>query len=186
MTVQGSARKFPTLLTGFFGRNSLLTKWFPNNWITRKTILTNGVKGDYPINVDWVSGACMVVRRNAVEDIGLMDERFFMYWEDVDWCKRMWQKGWKIVYYPKASILHYIGGSSEKNVYQSVLEFHKSAYYFSGKHLKPSMAVLKPLFYFTFATAIFSRFLLVLSVKALQKPFCNLSTSPRTDKGPCN
>jgi GT2 family glycosyltransferase len=112
-SVQGSARSFPTPLTAFFGRNSLLTRWFPNNRVTRQNVLTTGSDGVSPMGVDWVSGACMVVRKNAIDDVGFMDERFFMYWEDVDWCKRMWHSGWKVVYFPQASIVHYVGGSSD-------------------------------------------------------------------------
>jgi len=143
MTIQGSARAFPSPLTGFFGRNSLLTKWFPNNWITRKSILTNKIKGKNPVDVDWVSGACMVVRRTAVEDVGLMDEQFFMYWEDVDWCRRMWTKGWRVVYYPGAKIVHYVGGSSNKRPVKSLFEFHKSCYLYLVKYSSVPLTLLK-------------------------------------------
>lgn len=184
-TVQGSARSFPNMLTAFFGRSSLLTKWFPNNRFSRANMLTCECDGQSPMEVDWVSGACLVVRRQALEEVGLLDERFFMYWEDVDWCKRMWQKGWKIVYYPKAAILHYVGGSSEKSVYHSVLEFHRSAYYFSGKHLTPSITILKPFFYCTVFVGIYARFLFVLTTKMIKRPFKILQQKPDTDIGPC-
>ena len=138
-SVQGSARSFPTPLTGLFGRKSLLSKLFPGNKITRQNVLTNRCDGITPIEADWVSGACMVVRRKAVEDAGLMDERFFMYWEDADWCKRIWHSGWKVVYFPQASIVHYIGGSSDKLLFRSVFEFHKSSYLLFNKYNKPSL-----------------------------------------------
>ena len=77
-SIQGSARSFPTPLTALFGRSSLFTRFFPNNPITRANILTTISDGRTPMKVDWVSGACMIVRRKAVDDIGLMDERFFM------------------------------------------------------------------------------------------------------------
>ena len=144
-SVQGSARSFPTPLTALFGRNSLLTRIFPNNRIARANILTTGCDGRTPMQVDWVSGACFVVRRRAVEDVGLLDERFFIYWEDADWCRRMWQSGWKVVYYPEASIVHYVGGSSEKNIFRSVLEFHKSCYRLFEKYNKPSLRFVTPL-----------------------------------------
>jgi len=101
-SLQGSARAFPSPFTAFFGRNSFLTKWFPNNRISRKSILSTGSDGISPMFVDWVSGACMLVRRKAIDDVGLLDEQFFLYWEDADWCKRMWDKEWKIVYFPRA------------------------------------------------------------------------------------
>lgn len=118
-SVQGSARTFPTPLTGLFGRSSLISRFFPNNPFTRANILTTRSDGKTPMEVDWVSGACMVVRRKALDDVGLLDERFFMYWEDADWCRRMWRKGGKVVYFPQASVVHYVGVSSDKALSRS-------------------------------------------------------------------
>jgi GT2 family glycosyltransferase len=174
-TIQGSARSFPSVHSAFFGRSSFLTKLFPNSRFSRANILTKKNDGKTPMEVDWVSGACLVVRRQAFEDVGFLDESFFMYWEDVDWCKRMWAKGWKIVYFPVASIMHYIGGSSEKNMFQSVLEFHKSAYYFCGKHMRPSLGFLKPIFFSTYFVGICSRFIFVLFLKSITNIFSGVN-----------
>ena len=127
-SLQGSARAFPTPWMAFFGRNSLLTKWFPNNRISRKSILSTGSDGITPMFADWLSGACMLIRRTAVDEVGLLDEQFFMYWEDVDLCKRMWDHEWKVAYFPKASIVHHVGGSSKNRPLRSIIEFHKSSY----------------------------------------------------------
>ena len=127
-SLQGSARAFPKAWMAIFGRNSLLTKWFPNNRISRKSILSTGSDGITPMFADWVSGACILTRRKAIDDVGLFDEEFFMYWEDVDLCKRMWDNGWKVAYFPKASIIHHVGGSSKKRPLRSIIEFHKSSY----------------------------------------------------------
>jgi GT2 family glycosyltransferase len=160
-SVQGSARAFPTPFSGFFGRTSFLTKWFPNNWITRKNILTKMTDGTQAMDVDWVSGACMLIRRSALNDVGLMDDRFYMYWEDVDWCRRMWMNGWKIVYYPKAGIVHFVGGSSNKRPIKSMYEFHKSCYRYFVKYQTWPSFILKPLTClglssrFLFLTALF-------------------------------
>jgi hypothetical protein len=132
--VQGSARSFPTPLTAFFGRSSLLTRLLPNNRMSCKNVLNGRVDDDCPLFVDWVSGAFMMVRKKAVDQVGPMDERFFMYWEDADWCKRMSEGGWRIAYYPEASILHYTGCSSRKNFLRSLLEFHRSAFRFFCKY----------------------------------------------------
>ena len=69
-SVQGSARIFPTFLSGFFGRTSFMTRLFPNNPITRQNFFPKQDKGKRPINVDWVSGACMIARRGMCEDLG--------------------------------------------------------------------------------------------------------------------
>ncbi|MFH2063879.1 MAG: glycosyltransferase [Pseudomonadota bacterium] len=143
-SIQGSARAFPTPISGFFGRTSFLSRWFPNNWITRNNILTKKINGTLPVEVDWISGACMVIRRSALADVGLLDERFYMYWEDVDWCKRMWMKGWKIVYYPKIQMVHFVGGSSNKRPTKSLYEFHKSCYLYFVKYKAWPSIILKP------------------------------------------
>ena len=56
---------------------------------------------------DWILGAAMLVRASALPEVGLMDERFFLYFEDVDWCRRFWHNGYKVVYYPHAVFYHY-------------------------------------------------------------------------------
>ncbi len=134
--VQGSARSFPTPLTALFGRNTLVTRLFPNNPITTANLLTKQSDGVTPMEVDWVSGACMVVRREALRDVGYLDERFFMYWEDADWCRRMWRAGWKVVYYPKSSVVHYVGVSSKQLIPRTLIEFHKSSYRLFAKYSK--------------------------------------------------
>ena len=137
--IQNSARSFPTPWTTFFGRSSWLSRRFPNNAITRRNLVNKRSDGNTPMEVDWVSGACMVVRRKAIEEVGPMDERFFMYWEDADWCRRMWDHGWRVVYYPRASIYHYGGKSSDQNRYRSAVEFHKSAYRLYSKYAVSSL-----------------------------------------------
>lgn len=144
-SVQGSARAFPTPLTAFFGRKSLFTRLFPTNRITSANVLTSRCDGINPMCVDWVSGACMVVRRKAIDAVGLLDERFFMYWEDADWCRRMWDNGWKVQYFPLSTVMHYVGVSSDQLMIRSLYEFHKSVYLLFDKYSKPSPWILKPL-----------------------------------------
>lgn len=135
-TIQGSARTFPTLLTGLFGRRSILSKLFPNNRFTRDHIATTRCDGKSTMAVDWVSGACMLIRREALAEVGLLDEQFFMYWEDADFCRRMWDHNWMVVYYPKVSILHHVGASSNTLRIKSTIEFHKSSYRIYKKYTK--------------------------------------------------
>ncbi|MEA2113639.1 MAG: glycosyltransferase family 2 protein, partial [Patescibacteria group bacterium] len=67
-----------------------------------------------PKNVDWVQGSAMFVRQNAIKKVGLLDERFFMYFEDMDWCRRFWQNGYSVVYLPTAQMSHYYYRVSKK------------------------------------------------------------------------
>lgn len=59
-----------------------------------------------PAEVDWVTGAVLVARREAIADVGPMDERYFLYWEDLDWCYRMRRSGWRVFYVPEARAIH--------------------------------------------------------------------------------
>jgi GT2 family glycosyltransferase len=133
-SLQQSARSFPNGLTGLFGRTSLLTRIFPNNPFSKKNLLAGQNDEKTAFDPDWVSGACMVVRREAILDAGPMDERFFMYWEDADWCRRIKEKGWRVVYYPGAEVSHFVGHSSRTRPIRASLEFHKSAYRLYAKH----------------------------------------------------
>ena len=67
------------------------------------------------MEVDWMMGSVMLVRRKAVEQIGTLDTRYFMYMEDIDWCRRFWEAKWKVVWLPKARIVHVHGKGSKKH-----------------------------------------------------------------------
>ncbi len=72
--------------------------------------------------VDWIQGSAMMTRRSAISKVGLLDSQFKMYFEDVDWCRRFWENGYRIIYFPEAEMYHYHGrGSAGKNVIQSLL-----------------------------------------------------------------
>lgn len=58
-------------------------------------------------DVDWLLGAVLMVRRSALDEVGPLDERYFLYFEDTDWCRRFWQAGWRVVYYTGAEMVHY-------------------------------------------------------------------------------
>jgi len=154
-SIQGSARSFPNFITAFFGRKSFLTRWFPDCRMARQSILTHISDGISPITVDWVSGACMVVRKDAIDDAGVLDERFFLYWEDADWCKRMWDAGWKVVYWPVATVVHHAGGSSVTRPFRSNLEFHKNIYRFYSKYARFPFKIASPLVFGCIAMRFF-------------------------------
>lgn len=77
-------------------------------------------------DVDAVNGAYMMVRREAVEDVGLLDEAYWLYAEDLDWCRRFWLAGWRVRYEPSATVLHVKGGSSpQRRRYRQEIAFHR-------------------------------------------------------------
>ena len=117
----------------------------PGNPVTRRNLIDKCCDGSRPIEVDWLSGACMVVRREAINDVGCLDERFFMYWEDADWCRRMWQKDWRVVYLPLCPFVHFVGGSSHARPTRSIVEFHKSVYRLFEKYNTRFPTIIKPL-----------------------------------------
>ncbi|MFC5446842.1 glycosyltransferase family 2 protein [Paenibacillus aestuarii] len=88
----------------------------------------------YPI--DCLVGAFMLVRREAIEQVGMLDEEFFMYGEDIDWCYRIKQAGWVNYYYPLTKIIHYKGASSRRKPFKIIYEFHRAMILFHNKHYR--------------------------------------------------
>jgi GT2 family glycosyltransferase len=131
-SLQYSCRRFPNLGTGFF-RNTPLGRLFPNNRFTQDYLMSDWDHST-PRDVDWVSGAALVIRRDALEQIGGFDEGFFMYCEEVDLCYRTHQAGWRVVYYPDSVIYHIIGRSTSQVPTRMTYHFHASMYRFYKKH----------------------------------------------------
>jgi GT2 family glycosyltransferase len=178
---QGSARAFPTPLTALFGRNALLSRVFPHNPLTRRNVLTGQQDMTCARAVDWVSGACMMVRRKAVCEVGMLDGGFFMYWEDADWCKRMSMRGWRTVYVPGAVIVHYVGGSCKNGNGRLLMEFHKSAYRYFCKHSPHRDSSIAKMLVFG---ALSLRFYMVLAGRFLFGRRTDNSAPPHSGKRP--
>lgn len=121
---------------------------FPNLWreAVRKIIHYRLSINDYRLReylderhadrscVDWVSGSCLLLRRQAVEESGLLDERFFMYFEDVDLCQRVKKCGWEVRYLPSQTLIHYGGQSAKLNIMRIMVENRKSQLYYGAIH----------------------------------------------------
>ncbi|MDR6552212.1 glycosyltransferase family 2 protein [Paenibacillus qinlingensis] len=88
----------------------------------------------YPI--DSLVGAFMLIRREAIDQVGMLDEEFFMYGEDIDWCYRIKEAGWVNYYYPKTQIVHHKGASSRRKPYKIIYEFHRAMILFHNKHYR--------------------------------------------------
>ncbi len=129
--LQLSARREVSLVSGLLGRTSLLTRLFPNSSFVKSQF--PAVTEQASSVVDWVSGACMVVRRKALEEIEGFDERFFMYFEDADLCRRAREAGWLVYYAPEVKVVHQTGGSSRGRP-KAIWLLHKSAFLYHRKH----------------------------------------------------
>jgi len=140
-SIQASCRAFPSYRTALFHRKSLLTKLFPRNRYSSQYLMTDSDRAQ-SMEVDWVIGACLMTRRQVLEEVGPLDEGFFMYAEDVDWCYRMRQAGWKVVYEPSAKVMHHYEKSARKAPYRMTVERHMSMWRFYRKHYSKGIALL--------------------------------------------
>ena len=134
---QSSYMSFPSLLSELLLMTKLhrifRTRWFPSHppWLSEEAKA-----------VDWMLGACMMIRRDTLDDIGGMDETFFMYSEEVDWCWRAKQAGWAVYYLPEAQVVHDGGQSSAKVPVRRRSMVYRSKYLFLEKHYGPATAHL--------------------------------------------
>jgi N-acetylglucosaminyl-diphospho-decaprenol L-rhamnosyltransferase len=136
-----TGRRFPSLLIG--GLHALLGPVWPGNPATRRYHLID-LDRTQPARVDWVSGACMVLRRSAFDEVGGFDGSYFMYFEDMDLCLRLARAGWRIVLEPRAIVEHVVGGSTRSAPYRKVLDHHRSTLRFYRRRYAgdPRLALL--------------------------------------------
>ena len=130
-SVQSSRRRFPTLATALF-ESTWLQSLAPRGVLSHYYLLDRSDNATQ--EVDWLVGACLLVRREVIQQVGGLDERFFMYSEELDWCRRIRQAGWQIVYLPSARVVHYIGKSSDQVVAQRHIYFQSSKVRYFRKH----------------------------------------------------
>lgn len=122
-TIQSSRRRFPTFLTAVF-ESTWLENIAPRS-ITRHYYALD-LANDTVSDVDWVTGACLMVPKRVVDHVGPLDEGFFMYSEELDWCRRIKDAGWRVVYFPQAKIMHHVGKSSEQAVTARHINFQQA------------------------------------------------------------
>lgn len=131
-TLQYSCREYPTLWNNLCFSLGL-HKLFPRHSMFSNELMSY-FDHDRLREVQAISGCFMVVRREALREVGLLDEAFFMYSEDLDWCKRFNDKGWKIVFNPEVSAVHYGGGSSENAPARFAVEKELAIVRYWNKH----------------------------------------------------
>jgi GT2 family glycosyltransferase len=147
---------------------------FPNPWNSfARLFLGNNQNYNYSdisenqeMEVDSIVGAFMLVRRPVMDKIGLLDEEFFMYGEDLDWCWRCKEAGFKVWYYPKTSITHFKGESSKKAPFRTLKVFYDSMWIFYRKHY----AKKYPFFFnWLIWLGIYSRFVVLFILNSFKK-----------------
>lgn len=133
-SIQRSCRAFPTF-AGMFFELIGMSKMFPNN----KTF------GHYKMldfdhetlcQVDQPEGACLLLRREVIEQVGMLDEGYFMLFEEVDWCYRIKQAGWQIWFDPQAKVVHHYGQSIKQVKARMIISSHRGLYRYWSKHLR--------------------------------------------------
>jgi N-acetylglucosaminyl-diphospho-decaprenol L-rhamnosyltransferase len=120
---------------------------------------------DEEIEMDSGMGAALMVRLAAIDDAGLMDERYFMYGEDLDWCFRIKERGWRVRYYPRVRITHLKGASSRQRSQRATLAFYGAMWRFHREHYARRTALPLNLLVYT---GIVARGLLALTANALR------------------
>ncbi len=130
-SVQSSRRRFPTLPVLFF-ESTWLEKCAPRRWLRHYYVQDRA--DDVIQDVDWVTGAAMLTRCEVVAQVGGMDEGFFMYSEELDWCRRIRASGRRVVYFPEARIVHYEGKSSEQVIPARHIYFQSSKVRYARKY----------------------------------------------------
>lgn len=170
---QPTCRRFPNYFNILFGRRSLARRIFPKNPFSNKYLYLN-LDYEKPQKVDFVEGSLMMIRRKALEEVGLFDEGFFLYLEDADLCYRMKKSGWETWWLPHTYAIHYRGENFRKDNIHPAMHHSKGFYRFFHKHYRPSefiRLILKIL--------LSLRLIYVISIESIKRVFHDTNFSPR-------
>jgi GT2 family glycosyltransferase len=132
LTLQSSSRRFPTLWNNLCSATGLATAFKGSRFFSGEHMLF--FPHDRIMAVDVLVGCFWMLRKEVIKEVGLLDESFFMYGEDVDWCRRCWNAGWQIVFLPNAQAIHYRGGSSGTQVVRLAVVQQSSVFHYWSKH----------------------------------------------------
>src|SRR5438093_4496785 len=130
-SIQGNGRRFPTFWKEFLDvtglRHLALGAYIRHFGWGREDFTTRA-------EVDEVTGACLLTRRETAEQVGLLDEQFFMYYDEVDWCRRMKSAGWRVFYVPEAQVVHHVAASVKQVGFEAYRRLFESQYRYFRKH----------------------------------------------------
>jgi GT2 family glycosyltransferase len=163
----GCRRAVPTPWRAFI-RVLHLNKFFPNYARFRTFLLHQEPLPTATDNVEAISGAFMLVRREAIDQVGFLDENYFMHCEDIDWCMRFSQAGWKILFVPTSEVTHYKGACSKDRPIRVLYHMHRGMIRFYRKYFRkqypmPLMAIV--------AGTVWARFGVLLMRELIKRPF---------------
>ncbi len=134
LKLQSSCRRLPNIW------NTLVEALFLHKIFNKSKIFSGQFISELPQNkvsrVEVISGCFWIVRREAINQVGLLDENYYIYGEDVDWCKRFGEAGWKIIYYPFAKAIHYEGASSANAPVKFYIEMQRAKLQYWKKYYK--------------------------------------------------
>lgn len=165
-TFQKSCRRGESRPLAVIGHILGLARLYPSNRALNEYHL-NYLPEDEIHSVAGVAGSCMLIRRAVLEQIGFLDETYFAYQEDADFCFRSRQAGWKVYYLPTAHIIHFGGqGGSRFQPWRSIYEWHRSYWIYYKKNLSRDYPVVLNLLYYT---AIIGKLILALMVNVFRK-----------------
>jgi GT2 family glycosyltransferase len=134
LTLQCNCRKDPTLWNNFCSVSGLASLFRDSAFFCGEQMFY--FKGDRTADMEILVGCFSAIRREAIDAVGLLDEGFFMYGDELDWCRRFRQAGWRIVFYPGAQAIHYYATSTTKRdpVRFAVLQQNSVLYYWKKYH----------------------------------------------------
>ena len=133
-TVQETARNFPSAMSGIFGRQSLLTKWFPNNPFSKHYLQRDKLTATEPFQVEQVASAAVLFSRAIANELGPWDNLYPSYWADSDWFMRLKKRSGKVFCVPQAIVIHHEQNRPGKRSLARIWMFHRGAYRFYTKH----------------------------------------------------
>ncbi|RMD93094.1 MAG: glycosyltransferase [Calditrichaeota bacterium] len=170
-------RSYPTPWVAFTKMSGLSTL-FPKSKIFGRYNLTY-LDPEQSYEVEAISGSFMMIRRAILDQVGYLDEAFFLYGEDLDWCYRIREKGWKVYYFPGTKIVHFKGESSKKSQFDNLRIFYQAMGLFVKKHFRNkyflfSYWLLHLAIWLRAGISFLRRFLLALSIPITDVLFINL------------
>jgi len=162
---QPTCRRFPDYFNILFGRRSLARRIFPRNPFSNKYLYLN-LDYTVPQKVDFLEGSVMMMRRKAIEEVGLFDEGYFLYLEDADICYRMRKNGWATWWLPQAYAIHFRGENFRGDNIHPAMFHSKGFYRFFIKHYQPIQVIRTLLKFF-----LMLRLVYVISTESVKRVF---------------